>query len=260
MLKLASTRFIPKQNRQQLPFSNIFLFKYSTDNALDTSTTAIEVVSIVDDSGYKTVPHYREKSSLFTRVNSVFPRLILPDLDLKCTFESHQSGLANSALAHNLDARHTKLDLIKLNEDYKRMSQLELKINELSKQKDGISARVNSLVKNATTSKKELSETSQFKELIAAGNEIKSQINSVNSDLVPLQELVKTVCLRLPNSLHASSLLQNQIVYTLNNLDYKRCTVDWKQVLRSDESWSFVENSSTSHSDTLPMKYLVRIF
>jgi len=246
MLKLASTRFILKKCLNL----NISIYKCYSNSA------DIPII-LADDSGYKAVPHYTEKSSLFIKANSVFPHLISPDLDLKCTFES-QNSLAKSALTINLEARHMNLDLDKLNEDYSIMSKLELEIDDLTQKKDKISAKVNMLVKTSQKPKKELADTNEFKELIAAANEIKAQINRIEIRLKPLQELVKTVCLRLPNSLHASSLLQNQLIFSFNDIEYKKCRADWKKVLQSEHSWSFIENSS-NNTDTLPMKYLVSL-
>ena len=249
MLKLASTRFIILKEHLNL---NRYSICKCYSNLVDIPTM------LADESGYKAVPHYTEKSSLFIKANSVFPHLISPDLDLKRTFES-QNSLANSALTLNLEARHMNLDLDKLNKDYSLMSQLELEVDELTQKKEKISAQVNSLIKTSTKSKNEITKTNEFKELITVGNEIKAKINQINSRLLPLQELVKTVCLRLPNSLHASSLLQNQLIYSFNDFKYKKCRADWKKVLHSEHSWSFIENSS-NHSDTLPMKYLVSYF
>lgn len=206
----------------------------------------------LDESGYRAVPHYNEKSALFTKFNSVFPKLISPDLDFKAIFESET---AKSALLFNLNARHMHIDIVKLNHDYAKMANLEQTIQDLDKQKEKISNQVNNLVKNSKLAKKELHETSGFKRLIREGNQLKEQINEINEKLAPLQEIVKIACLRLPNSLHACTLLhdthhehykQPEVLFSLNDKLIKRCPVDhWKETFQKKEERSFVESSST---------------
>lgn len=220
-----------------------------------------------DESGYKSVPHYNEKSSLVSKTSSVFPRIITPDLDLKRIFETNQD-IRKSALQFNLNARHIKLDLIKLNEDFSRMIQLEQQIKELELQKEQISNRVNNLVKSKTP-KRIVAQTDEFKDLIKNGNQIKHQIGSINEKLQPLQEIVKIACLRLPNSLHASNLKSiesnfnehfspHDILFSLNENNLKMCTNDWKQILKQEtnaQQWSCVDISTSF--DGLNTKYYV---
>ena len=112
-----------------------------------------------NDGEYIPVPHYREKSALFTKYNlpnesfaesfyrnqPIFPKIIWPELDLKCIFEAE--NMYKSALSINLNARHIHLDLARLKQDYFQMKQMEDSINSLEKQKLEISNTINNLVK-----------------------------------------------------------------------------------------------------------------
>jgi hypothetical protein len=230
------------------------------------STFYDETISHSDESGYKTVPHYSEKSALFTKTNSAFPRLINPELNLENIFIS--KDINESGLFVNLNARDNQLDLHRLKDDYFKMIKLEKKIKQLNLEKDKISNQVNNLVKSST-SKKKISETEEFKKLVIAGNDLKAQINFINEKLMPLSEIVKISCIRLPNSLHASSLVSNfgnydqttdlnlNVIFSFNDdyRLYKKCSINWRHIFKKNKEWSFVENSSTL--DSLNAKYYV---
>lgn len=234
---------------------------------------------------YIPVPHYKEKSALVIRHNlpneknpekPTFQRIITPDLDLKCLFDA--DNMYKSALSINLNARHLHLDLIRLKDDYLKMNDLQNKITELELKKSNVSEEVNTLVK---TKGKRVKQTTEFKALIQAGNDLKLAINKILTDLIPLQEIVQIACLRLPNSLHVSSLLVHALQ---SNTDFKphfSCTneflseennsivlfrmnderlrksesvTNWKTVLMNGNNWSFIEQS---HADNvLNNKYL----
>ncbi len=171
---------------------------------------------------YIQVPHYREKSALFIRqplpsdkTNStpIFPRLITPDLNLKSLFQAE--NMYKTALSISLNARHFHLDLKRLKDDYLEMKNLSDKVFCLEQNKLLVSEKINSLVKSGGKAAKK---TSEFQELINQGNQLKTQINQILEELIPLEEIVNIACLRLPNSLHVSSLLVHALQ---SNTDFK---------------------------------------
>jgi len=154
------------------------------------------------------------------------------------------------------------------------MNQLTHEIANLEQSKEEVSKKVNSLVKSAG---KAARQSNEFKELISAGNQLKAQINELLEQLIPLQEIVQIACLRLPNSLHVSSLLvhalqsntdfrphfslctsENEVlseenssivVFRMNENKAKAHVVDWRQVLNSgseagEAGWSVVEEAN----------------
>ncbi len=139
-------------------------------------------------------------------------------MDLKCIFDVE--NIEKSALSINLNARQIHLNLTRLKEDYLQVKSMESKIDALENKKEKISNQINSLIKmtNDKTKIKSIQQSKEFQQLVHQANEIKNKINQILEDLIPLQEIVLIACLRLPNSLHVSSLL----VYTLkinNKLD-----------------------------------------
>ena len=108
--------------------------------------------------------------------------------------------------------------------------------------------------------------------MIQTGIDLKSEINKILEDLIPLQEIVQIACLRLPNNIHVSSLLvhalqanndfaphfnsneflseeNNSIVlFRLNDANRRNSEsrADWKSVLSTPDNWSFIEQS---HAD-----------
>ena len=240
--------------------------------------------AILTDSEYIQVPHYREKSALFIKRNLpneknqavVFPRLVTPDLDLKCLFEV--DNMQKSALSINLIARHCQLDLARIKKDYLEMKKLEELLIEFETEKTEVSAKANDLVKSNGKSARD---TDEFKALIKQGIEIKNKINEILTELIPLQEIVHITCLRLPNNLHVSSLLVHALrsnndfqphflhhdellseednsieIFEMNEekLLNNKSNVDWKSVLSTDKNWSFIEQS---HADSvLNNKYM----
>lgn len=262
---------------------NLHRLRYSKINVLQNSYRKLSS-AILTDSEYIQVPHYREKSALFIKRNlpneknhtPVFPRLVAPDLDLKCIFEVE--NMQKSALSINLIARHCQLDLARIKQDYLEMKKLEELVVEFEKEKIEVSNKANSLVK---LKGKEVRESSEFKALLKQGIEIKNKIHEIHCDLIPLQEIVHIACLRLPNNLHVSSLLVHALrsnndfqphflhhdellseednsieIFEMNeeNLLSNKSNVNWKSVLTTENNWSFIEQS---HADSvLNNKYL----
>ena len=172
-----------------------------------------------DESGYQQVPHYKQKSALYIRPplssstsdeasikTNVFPKIISPDLDLSILFDAENS--LKTAIKSNLTARHTHLNTAKLKDDYTRMKVLEVQIETLTIEKNLISTKINNLVKSLSVtkqSKKSIMETDEAKQFLHLGNEIKHKINALLDELIPLEEIVRVACLRLPNDLHFST-------------------------------------------------------
>lgn len=168
-----------------------------------------------NDDIYRQVPHYTQNSALFikspspseTKVDDpVFPKIVAPEINMDHLFKS--DNILKSLLNLNLTSRHIHIDLVLLKQDFLKMRHIETQIDLLNKQKEEISVKINNLVKSkgGQTSKKLTMQTEEAKELIQSGNNIKSQINKLLEQLLPLQEIVNIVCLRLPNFLHFSTL------------------------------------------------------
>ncbi len=237
---------------------------------------------------YRQVPHYKQKSALYIRpplhqqqqptksetgaVNSVpvFPNIISPDLDLTLLFDNKNA--LKPAICHNLTARHTHINTLKLKEDYTRMRQLKSEIDGLTREKDAISASVSNLTK-AKMSKQErqtLTQSDTFTKLLHKGNEIKHDRVRLRDELIPLEEIVNIACLRLPNDLHFSTYylyktqLDNEkfILFDFNQEHLEQVKRDSEFLISSrlwqhavDSKFSFVQQSSINSS--INMKYLV---
>lgn len=228
---------------------------------------------------YRQVPHYKQKSALYIRSPlhhqqtpdvTIFPKIISPDLDLTSLFDAENN--LKPAIYHNLTARHTHIDTLKLKDDYTRMRQLESDIDVLIREKDSVSANVNVLTK-AKMSKEErqvLMQSNKFKELLKKGNDIKQKIVKLRDELIPLEEIVNIACLRLPNDLHFSTyyLYKNQldneklILFDFNqehldqikrNSEFLICSSLWQKAIAT--KFSFIQQSSVNSS--INMKYLV---
>jgi hypothetical protein len=235
---------------------------------------------------YRQVPHYKQKSALYispplhqqptkaenSTANSVpvFPNIISPDLDLTLLFDSKNA--LKPAICHNLTARHTHINTLKLKDDYTRMRQFKIDIDELTREKDSISASVSNLTK-AKMSKQErqlLMQSDTFTKLLQKGNEIKQEIIKLRDELIPLEEIVNIACLRLPNDLHFSTYylyktqLDNEkfILFDFNQEYLEQVKRDseflissrlWQDVI--DSKFSYVQQSSINSS--INMKYLV---
>ena len=167
-----------------------------------------------DESGYQQVPHYKQKSALYIRpplstapadAHDVFPNIISPDLDLNALFGAQNS--LKAAINKNLIARHTHLNTVKLRDDYTQMKALEAEIKKLDAEKHSISNSINNLVKNPPPkhTKKSVMQTDEAKRLLSMGNEVKHKMTKLLDELIPLEEIVRIACLRLPNDLHFST-------------------------------------------------------
>lgn len=169
-----------------------------------------------DENGYRTVPHYTQKSSLYIKPTeeSIFPKIISPELNMDRLFDT--KNILRSMLNLNLTARHIHLNLEHLQNDFFKMRSLEAQIERLKREKDQISDQINNLVKSSggIGSKKKTMQTEDAKKLLKSANEIKLKINKIMDELVPLQEIVNIACLRLPNTLHYSALYLHK--YHLN--------------------------------------------
>ena len=244
--------------------------------------------SSINTDEYIQVPHYKEKSALYIRQQlpsqktaqlPIYPRILTPDLDLAKIFDA--DNMEKSALSINLNARHVCLDLTRLKADYMLMRQMENKIIELEHEKEHISDQINHMVKaNApkdAKSRVSIQKTAEFQALIHRGNEVKLRINQILEELVPIQEIVQIACLRLPNSLHTSSLLvyalqtnnelaklfsgSNELLSEENNsivlfrLNHEliqknksQDSIKWKSALATEHNWSFIEQP---HADSV---------
>lgn len=169
-----------------------------------------------DENGYRSVPHYTQKSSLYIKPSeySVFPKIISPELNMDRIFDT--KNILKSMLNLNLTARHVHLNLVHLQKDYFKMRSLESQKDLLEKEKHQISTQINNLVKSqgGVGSKKKTMQSQAVKNLLKTANEIKLKINSYMEELDPLQEIVNIACLRLPNTLHYSTLYLHK--YHLN--------------------------------------------
>lgn len=200
---------------------NLGLIKFSSNKA--TTRCLTQKSNAYADSDYRAVPHYTEKSALFitqpsvtgkkpaSDEHSVFPKIISPELDLNAIFCS--KNIVNSTVNLNLAARHIHLDLAKLKDDYLVMKRLENELEALEKQKEEASLKMSELVKakGGVLSKKLTMQTDEAKELLNFGAQIKTKINKILKDLIPLEEKVKISCLRLPNDLHSSTFYLHNI-------------------------------------------------
>jgi seryl-tRNA synthetase len=160
-----------------------------------------------DDSGYEAVPHYKENSALFIARpdHSPFPNIISPDTDFDRTFQPE--NMLKSSLNVNLTARYGRLNLIKLKEDYIRMRGLEDRIEVLNQENKLSSAKINKIVKEkGLANRKVTMDSAEVRDLISSGTKRKEEIAKIEQELLPLKEIVTTACLRLPNSLHYSTL------------------------------------------------------
>jgi seryl-tRNA synthetase len=260
--------------------SKLFQFKH---NVFVSRRTLI-------DSSYQQVPHYTELSALYVRSStttndakkasasstvSPFSKIISPDLDMDHLFEENNNLIS---LNVNLSSRHIHLDLHKLKQDYLKVKELEKIINELNKEKEEISNKINALVKlkGGKVSKKLIMQTDEAKDLLAAGHTIKSKINKIQDELEPLKEIVNVACLRLPNHVHCSSLYiynsqflanknpnhefdtENNYKFILFNFNKnylsKMKLIDWNTL--NENKWSFVKTTS-SESMIANSRYLV---
>lgn len=70
--------------------------------------------------------------------------------------------------------------------------------------------------------KKATLESEEARGLIQAGNDIKTKENQILEELSPLAEIVNVACLRLPNSLHYSTLLLDTLSSTTTATDSDR--------------------------------------
>lgn len=169
-----------------------------------------------DENGYRSVPHYTQNSSLYIKPSedSVYSKIISPELNMDRIFAT--KNILKSMLNLNLTARHIHLNLDHLQKDFFKMRSLESQIDLLKKEKDLISNEINNLVKSkgGIGSKKKTMRSQDVKNLLKSANEIKLNINSFLEELSPLQEIVNIACLRLPNTLHYSTLYLHK--YHLN--------------------------------------------
>ncbi|CAF0718976.1 unnamed protein product [Brachionus calyciflorus] len=189
--------------------------KYQLKLVRNISISVIFQSTKTDENGYRSVPHYTQKSALYikpphpsstSKDESIFSKIVSPELNMDRLFET--KNIQNSMLNLNLTARHIHLDLDHLQKDYFKMRSLEDQISLLNKEKETISDQINNLVKSkgGTSSKKSTMQSSEAKKLLKSANEIKLKINKILEELIPLQEIVNIACLRLPNSLHYSTL------------------------------------------------------
>lgn len=169
-----------------------------------------------DENGYRSVPHYTQKSSLYIKPTEdcIFPKIISPELNMDRLFDT--KNILRSMLNLNLAARHIHLNLDHLQKDFFKMRSLEDQIDLLKQEKDQISEQINALVKSqgGAGSKKKTMQSQKAKQLLKSANEVKIKINQISKELVPLQEIVNIACLRLPNTLHYSTLYLHK--YHLN--------------------------------------------
>lgn len=165
------------------------------------------------------MPHYRQMSALYikppmpysTQKESVFPKLLSPELNLSALFAPHED-MDKTSMSLNLTARHMHINLNKLRADFKRMRSLEDQIASLEAEKSKFTTQINNLIKKAgAKNKKATLESAAVQELIQAGNEIKIRENKILEDLIPLAEVVNVASQRLPNSLHYATLLLDTI-------------------------------------------------
>lgn len=169
------------------------------------------------------MPHYRQMSALYIKPPSpkekeknetkasVFPKILFPELNLANLFLPH-TDMDKCCLSLNLMSRQMHLNLNKLRADYMRMRTLENEIELLEAEKKTYTAQIAELIKQSDKKKKkDILESSAVKKLIQAGNEIKSREAKIAEDLIPLAEIVNVASLRLPNSLHASTLFLDTI-------------------------------------------------
>lgn len=171
---------------------------------------------------YRPVPHYHQMSALYIRPpdpstsssrkpGNIFPKIVTPELNLSGLFLT--SDMDKSSLNLNLLARQVHLNLEKLRKDYLKMRSLEIEIERLEAEKNAFSERINNLIKQGggVKNRKALLESKEAKEWIKAGNEIKARVNKILEEFLPFAEIVNVACLRLPNSLHFSTLLLDSI-------------------------------------------------
>lgn len=144
-------------------------------------------------------------------VESVFPKVLSPELNLPALFVPHDD-MDKTSMSLNLTARHMHINLNKMRKDYARMRALEVEIERLEAEKTTYTTQISSLMKQAgSKNKKAALESSAVQELIRAGNEIKSRESKIYEELIPLAEVVNVASLRLPNSLHYATLLLDTI-------------------------------------------------
>lgn len=146
------------------------------------------------------------------KVESVFPKVLSPELNLSALFVPHDD-MDKTSMSLNLTARHMHINLNKMRKDYARMRALETEIERLEVEKTKYTTQISNLMKQGGggKNKKAVLESNAVQELIRAGNEIKSRESKIYEELIPLAEVVNVASLRLPNSLHYATLLLDTI-------------------------------------------------
>jgi hypothetical protein len=116
--------------------------------------------------------------------------------------------MLKSSLNVNLTARYGQLNLVKLKEDYTRMRGMEERLETLAKAGKSTATRISNLIKEkgGMANKKKTLESPEAQEIINAISNFKQEMAKVEEELLPLKEIVTTACLRLPNSIHFSTL------------------------------------------------------
>lgn len=73
------------------------------------------------------IPHYQERSALLpSGVNTPFPIVVVPDIDLELLFKSHER------LQENLQRRHWIVDVKKVEADYELWKKLDQNLADAS--------------------------------------------------------------------------------------------------------------------------------
>jgi hypothetical protein len=162
----------------------------------------------------QTIAQYKQKSSLIVspflekQNEQVFPKVISPDVNMNLIFEVE--NMLESPMSYNLRARWLHLNLLKLKDDYLRMKRLRTQMNMLISEKEKVTATINDTVRRKlkeNMEKRVIMESDEMKRMIEMVQEIKTKMSTIEPELFEIEEIVSIACLRLPNYLHASSII-----------------------------------------------------
>jgi hypothetical protein len=229
---------------------------------------------------YEPVPHYKQMSALYikasspsaTKIENIFPKIISPELNLDDLFKFN---MEESLLNLNLSSRYIHLNLDRLRRDFLQMRSLEIQMDELNRQKSQLTDKISRLVKSATSGeqKKLILNSPEALELLKQANELKAKANVIMEDFLPLAEIVNVACLRLPNSLHFSTLFLDSIISSYSNeeryrhilfdlnSEYRDLIKDKNKLLSSQApaNWeNILDDSIIIDSKVIKSKYAVR--
>jgi seryl-tRNA synthetase len=225
-----------------------------------------------DDDTLQSVPYYKQVSALYISTHRVqqsdhantFQRLFQPNIRLSEIFRNLV------CLNANLESRNKLVDVNKLKEDYLQLTDLQQQVHELNALKTTMTIDINRLV-SANKNKKareEILKSDDVQKILNRIKSLKTQIDSINERLLPLEEMVNIAALKLPNKIHAAvpidedrTLLEieqdeeylkaNGLSITRNNAILNR----WDTLLKGDSRFSFID-SNQFNTDEVFMCYM----